>query len=120
EGVDDALGSDGIAASRALELRSFGRTVPLEKLEPVCGVPMGVDIDDASGTPRRWCVIVSSGNLGHLLILRCGLRPIRRRSARCAKASDGTHPAHRAQITQSGALRAPIPDSYGSNDQAAL
>src|SRR5438876_6804081 len=70
EGVDDALGSDGIAASRALELRSFGRTVPLEQLEPVCGVPMGVDIDDASCAPRR--VIVSiSGTLTHRLILRC-------------------------------------------------
>src|ERR1700682_1604387 len=84
EGVDDALGSDGIAASRARELRSFGRTVPLEQLEPVCGVPMGVDIDDASRTSRG--VIVSiSGTLTHRLILRCAcLRFIRRRSARCA------------------------------------
>ena len=39
ERVDDAVGSDGIAACRALELRSFGRTVALEQLEPVCGIP---------------------------------------------------------------------------------
>src|SRR5437588_3618212 len=47
ESVDDSFGSDAIAASLALEIRSLGRAVPLEQFEPVCGIPMSVDIDDA-------------------------------------------------------------------------
>ena len=47
EGVDDSFGPDRIAFPRSLELRSFGGTVSLEQLEPVCGIPVGVDIDGA-------------------------------------------------------------------------
>src|SRR6266851_9711327 len=72
EGVDDPFGSNAIAASLALELRSFGRTVPLEQLEPVCGIPMSVDIDDAV-RPSRWprVIVSSSGTLGHRFFLCC-------------------------------------------------
>ena len=53
EGVDDSLGSDGIAACRAIELRSFGRTISLEQFEPVFGIPMGVSIDGAGSASGR-------------------------------------------------------------------
>src|ERR1700680_1483038 len=123
ESVDDSFGSDGIAACVALKLRSFGRTVPLEQFEPVCGIPMGVDIDHAA-RPCRWrrVIVSSSGTLCHRLILRCGcLRSIGRESARLRWPSDGTDPARRVQ-TGCNFVRCkrPIPDSYGSNDEAAL
>src|SRR6202790_4368495 len=78
ESVDDSFGSDGIAACVALKLRSFGRTVPLEQFEPVCGIPMSVDIDHAARSPRRVIVLIS-GTLSHRLIPRYGsLRSIGR------------------------------------------
>ena len=71
EGVDDAVGSDGIAARRALELCAFGRAVAFEQPEPVDRIPMGVNIDDPPSVFRRRCVIVSIGGaLGHRLDLR--------------------------------------------------
>src|ERR1700682_4761959 len=111
EGVDDSFGSDGIAACLALQLRSLGRTVPLEQLEPVCGIPMSVDIDDAA-RPSRWrrVIVSSSGTLSHRLILRCGcLRSIGRESAALRWTSDGTDPARRVQT---GSKRCAANDRY--------
>jgi len=49
EGIDDSFGSNRVAACRARELCSLGRAVAFEQFEPVCGIPMSMDIDDAGG-----------------------------------------------------------------------
>ena len=127
EGIDDSFGPDRIAFRCSLELRSFGGTVSLEELEPVCGIPVGVDIDGAR-VLRRVRVTVSIGStLGHVLVLRWGGSNSIGRCRRGACVSDATDPKRSAQIRHSDALRArpgapvlPIPDSYGSNCPAAL
>jgi len=73
EGVGDSLGSDRIAAAcLALKPRSFGRTVSLEQVEPVRGIPMRMGIDGARRMSWRRRVIVSRRDpLGHRRALRC-------------------------------------------------
>jgi hypothetical protein len=78
EGVDDSLGSNHVAATFALELRAFRRPVALEQLEPIGGIPMSMNIDDAMFRRRH---VVSIGRmLGHGIVLRFadGIDPYRR------------------------------------------
>ena len=98
--------------------------VPLEQLEPVRGIPMSVDIDDAARRPARWrrMIASSSGTLSHRLILRLRLLAFHRMGISAAALAFGWYRSSAARTNGFKAVRCerPIPDSYGSNDEAAL
>ena len=65
ERVDDSLGSYRISASVALELGAFRRTIAFKEFEPICRIPMGVNVHDATSAFACRRVIVILGTLGH-------------------------------------------------------
>jgi hypothetical protein len=85
---------------------------------------MSVDIDDAARRPSRWrrVIVSSSGTLSHRLILRLRLLAFHRTRISAAALAFGWYRSRAPRTNGFKAVRCerPIPDSYGSNDEAAL